>query len=252
MGDLTEYNTYPIASIFFSIIFVVYILYIYLKIDYKINKYSREVYLDFRNLFYGPSVDDYYSDYIAPVVANKSDQIDASMNDLEKNLLNISNSLESVERKIINTNVNKINKYEEELQKTNDDFILYNDLVDKTSILQSNNETIMNDITNTYKERITNYINSLRRSLLIISEQINTARVSLPLHSMVNPLKKLYSTIYNKLFMTPKNNDFIDKYYEGDFNSDGILKPSDININKVDNSIDNSVSDPIFANFVMR
>ena len=135
------------------------------------------------------------------------------------------------------------------MQKTNDDFMLYNDLVDKTSILQSNNETIMNDITNTYKERITNYINSLRRSLLIISEQINTARVSLPLHSMVNPLKKLYSTIYNKLFMTPKNNDFIDKYYEGDFNSDGILKPSDININKVDNSIDNTVSDPIFANF---
>ena len=69
---------------------------------------------------------------------------------------------------------------------------------------------------------------------------------------MVNPLKKLYSTVYNKLFMTPKNNDFIDKYYEGDFNSDGILKPNDININKVDNSIDNSVSDPIFANFVMR
>ncbi len=252
MGDITEMNTYPMISVFFILVFLIFIIYIYLKIDNKINKYNYEVYMDFRGLFYGSSTDDYYSDYITPYVSGVSKSIDTNMDNLEENLIDISNSLANVEIQVIDTNVNKINAYEQELQNTTDDFEEYQALVDRTTYLQANNESIMNDITNTYKTKITNYINGLKRSLLIIQEQIETSRISLPLHSMVDPLKKLYSTIYSKLFQTPSNTAFIDKYYEGDFDSEGVLKPSEINVNKIDNSIDNSVSDPIFANFAMR
>ena len=50
MGDITEMNTYPMISVFFILVFLIYIIYIYLKIDNKINKYNYEVYMDFSRI----------------------------------------------------------------------------------------------------------------------------------------------------------------------------------------------------------
>ena len=79
----------------------------------------------FRGLFYGSSTDDYYSDYITPYVSGVSKSIDTNMDNLEENLIDISNSLANVEIQVIDTNVNKINAYEQELQNTTDDFEEY-------------------------------------------------------------------------------------------------------------------------------
>ena len=69
---------------------------------------------------------------------------------------------------------------------------------------------------------------------------------------MVESLKKLYTTIYDKSFSSVSNQEFINKYYDGEFNDKGIKQPNGININKVNNNIDTSVSDPIFANFTTQ
>jgi molecular chaperone GrpE (heat shock protein) len=214
------------------------------------NKHKRIIYYDIIGWFFGESTND-LTEFTLPFMKEIEQYFDLYMAQMDNRLSDISNTLENTEVNIIEENIKAINQYEKELQNTSDQFIQYQDLVNKTSELQENNETILADITNKYKEKITHYLDGLKRSLLIISDQIDVARVSKPLHTMVTPLKKLYSTIYDKLFTSVSNQQFIDDYYEGEFDNTGIKRPNEININKVNNNIDTSVSDPIFANFVI-
>ena len=214
------------------------------------NKHKRIIYYDIIGWFFGESTND-LTEFTLPFMDTIERYFDLYMAQMENRLSDISNTLENTEVNVIEENIEAINQYEKELQSTSDQFIQYQDLVNKTSELQENNETILTDIGKKYKEKITRYLDGLKRSLLIISDQIDVARVSKPLHSMVTPLKKLYSTIYDKLFTSVSNQQFIDDYYEGEFDNKGINRPNEININKVNNNIDTSVSDPIFANFVI-
>lgn len=250
MGDIRYINTYPGTSALFIIIFLVYFCYIYLILLYKMNKHKRIIYYDIIGWFFGESTND-LTEFTLPFMTTIEEYFDLYMAQMDNRLTDISNTLENTEVNVIEENIEAINQYEKELQNTSDQFIQYQDLVNKTSELQENNETILTDIANKYKEKITHYLDGLKRSLLIISDQIDVARVSKPLHTMVTPLKKLYSTIYDKLFTSVSNQQFIDDYYEGEFDNTGIKRPNEININKVNNNIDTSVSDPIFANFVI-
>ena len=250
MGDIRYINTYPGTSALFITIFLVYFCYIYLILLYKMNKHKRIIYYDIIGWFFGESTND-LTEFTLPFMTTIEEYFDLYMAQMDNRLSDISNTLENTEVNVIEENIEAINQYEKELQNTSDQFIQYQDLVNKTSELQENNETILTDIGKKYKEKITHYLDGLKRSLLIISDQIDVARVSKPLHTMVTPLKKLYSTIYDKLFTSVSNQQFIDDYYEGEFDNTGIKRPNEININKVNNNIDTSVSDPIFANFVI-
>lgn len=251
MGDIRYINTYPMTSALFITIFLVYFCYLYLILLYKMNKHKHIIYYDIIGWFFGESTND-LTEFSLPYIKEIEQYFDLHMAEMDNRLTNISNTLESTEVNVIEENIDTINQYEKELQNTSDQFIQYQDLVNKTSKLQENNETILADISNRYKEKITRYLDGLKRSLLIIADQIDVARVSKPLHTMVEPLKKLYTTIYDKLFTSVSNQEFINNYYDGEFNDKGIKQPNEINVNKVNNNIDTSVSDPIFANFTTQ
>ena len=251
MGDIRYINTYPMTSALFITIFLVYFCYLYLILLYKMNKHKHIIYYDIIGWFFGESTND-LTEFSLPYIKEIEQYFDLYMAQMDNRLTNISNTLESTEVNVIEENIDTINQYEKELQNTSDQFIQYQDLVNKTSNLQENNETILADISNRYKEKITHYLDGLKRSLLIIADQIDVARVSKPLHAMVEPLKKLYTTIYDKLFTSVSNQEFINNYYDGEFNDKGIKQPNEININKLNNNIDTSVSDPIFANFTTQ
>lgn len=251
MGDIRYINTYPMTSALFITIFLVYFCYLYLILLYKMNKHNHNVYYDVIGWFFGESSND-LTEFTLPFMKEIEQYFDLYMTQMDNRLEQISSTLESTEVNVIQENIDAINQYEKELQNTSDQFIQYQDLVDKTSELQENNETILTDISNRYKDKITRYLDGLKHSLLIIADQIDVARMSKPLHTMVDPLKKLYTTIYNKLFTSVSNQEFIKKYYDGEFDNEGIKQPHEVNINKVDNNIDTSVSDPIFTNFTTQ
>lgn len=239
-----------LLSIIMIIIFIVLVNYNHLRIYNTINKYNtNNSFYDIRSWFYGNTTK--YIDVDSLVnqqLKEKKKQLDASFSDFEYMLDVIDNCYNTIEEDIYNDTIDKVVNYTCQVNETNEKIIQLNDLIKNVEGVQQKNKDTFTDITNLYKNKIYNYLDSLLRSLHIIQYQYNIAAITSNMNGVMNHLDNLYNSIYTTL-TKPSNISFIRKYINNEYTRESVPVFNQTNHQNYNNSFNDI--DKVFMNYGM-
>jgi hypothetical protein len=206
----------------------------------KVNKHS-DMQPDFRSIFMGNSKDtlmDTVYKMLNLVLFEKLRPINYELNEYNNDVDNLRDKSENYKAKLIKTNANMIVDLQNTYINTKTTIENLKDTIKKTNEMHLANVVSMNKIYDLYSNRISTYVNGLTKTMENLQYQINIAYITPTLTVVIDPIHKLYNSIYDTIM---NNSDFIKKYAKQfDFNK---VKPIQI---KVD------AAGPLNSNFENR
>jgi len=236
-----SYSKLNYTNIYLSYIICAIILFIFFKlysnIMIKVNKYA-DMPPDFRSIFMGNSKDtlmDTVYKMLNLVLFEKLRPINYELDEYSNDVDNLRDKSENYKIKLIKTNANMIVDLQNTYINTKTTIENLKDTLNKTNKMHLANVASMNKIYKLYSNRINTYVNGLIKTMENLQYQINIAYITPTLTVVIDPIHKLYNSIYDTIM---KNSGFIKKYVKKfDLNK---VKPIKI---KVD------AAQPLNANF---
>jgi response regulator RpfG family c-di-GMP phosphodiesterase len=169
------------------------------------------------------------------VLFEKLRPINYELDEYGNDVANLRNKAENYKAKLIKTNANMIVDLQNTYMNTKATIENLKDTIKKTNEMHLANVVSMNKIYDLYSNRISTYVNGLIKTMENLQYQINIAYITPTLTVVIDPIHKLYNSIYDTII---NNSDFIKKYAKQfDFNK---VKPIQI---KVD------AAEPLNSNF---
>jgi hypothetical protein len=203
----------------------------------KVNKHA-DMPPDFRSIFMGNSKDtlmDTVYKMLNLVLFEKLRPINYELNEYNNDVDNLRDKYENYKAKLIKTNANMMVDLQNTYINTRTTIENLKDSIKKTNEMHLANVVSMNKIYDLYTNRISTYVNGLTKTMENLQYQINIAYITPTLTVVIDPIHKLYNSIYDTIM---NNSDFIKKYAKQfDFNK---VKPIQI---KVD------AAEPLNSNF---
>jgi hypothetical protein len=203
----------------------------------KVNKHS-DMQPDFRSIFMGNSKDtlmDTVYKMLNLVLFEKLRPINYELDEYNNDVDNLRDKSENYKTKLIKTNANMMVDLQNTYINTRTTIENLKDSIKKTNEMHLANVVSMNKIYDLYTNRISTYVNGLTKTMENLQYQINIAYITPTLTVVIDPIHKLYNSIYDTIM---NNSDFIKKYAKQfDFNK---VKPIQI---KVD------AAEPLNSNF---
>ena len=210
---------------------------LYSNIMIKVNKHA-DMPPDFRSIFMGNSKDtlmDTVYKMLNLVLFEKLRPINYELNEYNNDVDNLRDKYENYKAKLIKTNANMMVDLQNTYINTRTTIENLKDSIKKTNEMHLANVVSMNKIYDLYTNRISTYVNGLTKTMENLQYQINIAYITPTLTVVIDPIHKLYNSIYDTIM---NNSDFIKKYAKQfDFNK---VKPIQI---KVD------AAEPLNSNF---
>jgi len=236
-----SYSKLNYTNIYLSYIILAIVLFIFFKlyssIMIKVNKHS-DMQPDFRSIFMGNSKDtlmDTVYKMLNLVLFEKLRPINYELDEYNNDVDNLRDKSENYKTKLIKTNANMMVDLQNTYINTRTTIENLKDSIKKTNEMHLANVVSMNKIYDLYTNRISTYVNGLTKTMENLQYQINIAYITPTLTVVIDPIHKLYNSIYDTIM---NNSDFIKKYAKQfDFNK---VKPIQI---KVD------AAEPLNSNF---
>jgi len=226
-----SYSKLNYTNIYLSYIILAIALFIFFKlysnIMIKVNKHS-DMPPDFRSIFMGNSRDtlmDTVYKMLNLVLFEKLRPINYELNEYNNDVDNLRDKYENYKTKLIKTNANMMVDLQNTYINTRTTIENLKDTIKKTNKMHLANVVSMNTIYDLYSKRISTYVNGLTKTMENLQYQINIAYITPTLTVVIDPIHKLYNSIYDTIM---NNSDFIKKYAKKfDFNK---VKPIQIKV----------------------
>ena len=217
-SKLNYTNIYLSYIIFGITIFIFFKL--YAKIIIKVNK-NKYISPDFRYIFMGSNtVFDTISNIFNLFLFKKLEAINYELNEDSNSIKELYNKSDNYNMRLIQTNADMILDLQNSYINTVSTMQNINNSIKKTNKMHLANIEAMNKTYNLYSTRITTYVKGLIQTMSNLQYQLNIAYITPTLTKLIDPIQKLYNSIYDTL---TNNSNFIKKYTKNlDFNS---IKP---------------------------
>ena len=216
------YLSYIIGAIALIILFK-----LYSNIMAKVNKHA-DMPPDFRSIIMGNSKDtlmDTVYKMLNLVLFEKLRPINYELDEYSNDVDNLRDKSENYKVKLIKTNANMIVDLQNTYISTKTTIENLKDSIKKTNEMHLANVASMNKIYHLYSNRINTYVNGLIKTMENLQYQINIAYITPTLTVVIDPIHKLYNSIYDTIM---NNSGFIKKYVKKfDFNK---VKPIQIKV----------------------
>lgn len=210
-----SYSKLNYTNIYLSCIIITIVLFIlfklYSKIMIKVNKHA-DMPPDVRSIFMGNSKDtllDTVYKMLNLVLFEKLRPINYELDEYNNDVGDLRNKSENYKAKLIKTNANMIVDLQNTYISTKTTIENLKDTIKKTNEMHLANVASMNKIYDVYSKRINTYVNGLIKTMENLQYQINIAYITPTLTVVIDPINKLYNSIYDTIM---NNSDFIKKY----------------------------------------
>jgi response regulator RpfG family c-di-GMP phosphodiesterase len=169
------------------------------------------------------------------VLKEKLKPINYELDEYNNDIGNLQDTNENNKTNLIKTNANMIIDLQNTFMETTSTIENLKDTIKKTNEMHLANVKTMNKIYDLYSKRINTYVNGLIKTMENLQYQINIAYITPTLTVVIDPIHKLYNSIYDTI---NNNSGFIKKYAKNfDFNK---VKPIKIMVD---------ATEPLNANF---
>jgi hypothetical protein len=169
------------------------------------------------------------------VLQEKLKPINYELDEYNNDIGNLQETNENNKTNLIKTNANMMIDLQNTFIETTSTIENLKDTIKKTNEMHLANVKTMNKIYDLYSNRINTYVNGLIKTMENLQYQINIAYITPTLTVVIDPIHKLYNSIYDTI---NKNSGFIKKYAKNfDFNK---VKPIKIMVD---------AAEPLNANF---
>jgi len=159
------------------------------------------------------------------VLFEKLRPINYELNEYNNDVYNLRDKYENYKTKLIKTNANMMVDLQNTYINTRTTIENLKDTIKKTNKMHLANVVSMNTIYDLYSKLISTYVNGLTKTMENLQYQINIAYITPTLTVVIDPIHKLYNSIYDTIM---NNSDFIKKYAKKfDFNK---VKPIQIKV----------------------
>jgi len=236
-----SYSKFNSTNIYVSYIIIGIALFIffklYCKIIIKVNK-NADIPPDIRSIFMEnkkDSLTDTVYKILNLVLQEKLKPINYELDEYNNDIGNLQETNENNKTNLIKTNANMMIDLQNTFIETTSTIENLKDTIKKTNEMHLANVKTMNKIYDLYSNRINTYVNGLIKTMENLQYQINIAYITPTLTVVIDPIHKLYNSIYDTI---NKNSGFIKKYAKNfDFNK---VKPIKIMVD---------AAEPLNANF---
>lgn len=219
------------TNIYLSYIILAIVLFIlfklYSNIMIKVNMHA-DMPPDFRSIFMGNSKDtlmDTVYKMLNLVLFEKLRPINYELDEYSNDVGDLRNKAENYKIKLIKTNANMMVDLQNTFINTKNTIENLKDSIDKTNKMHLANVASVKKIYDLYSNRINTYVNGLIKTMENLQYQINIAYITPTLTVVIDPIHKLYNSIYDTIM---NNSTFIKKYVKKfDLNK---VKPIEIKV----------------------
>lgn len=196
---------------------------IYFKMNPNIQKFTLDITYIISNAQNTERfLHDYIRKIISEIVKKKTVPINNKLENRDTTIQHLDDEIIKLDKKLLEENAKKIVDYQQGYLSMNNSVSVLNNTLSQINKIQQANIEAVDKISAKYSEAMQSYVKKLLNVMSIVNYHINITYIKPAMQKMIEPLKKLYNSIYSSL---TNNSDFLKKFIP-DYNPESIPKLS--------------------------
>jgi len=152
---------------------------------------------------------DYIRKIVTEVVKKKTTPINNKLDNRDTVIQDLDDAVIKLDKKLLEENTKKIIDYQQNYLSMDNSVTVLNSAINQMNDIQRTNIEAVDRIYEKYSKAMQSYLEKLLNVMSIINYHVNITYIKPSMQKMIEPLKKLYNSIYNSLI---NNADFLKKF----------------------------------------